>query len=39
MFFAFYKSYGHDMHGIVYAFTDNPIINDRIMERFIRKLK
>ena len=39
VFFAIYKSYGHDMHRIVCAFTDNTIINDRIMDRFIRKLK
>ena len=39
IFFAIYKSYGHDMHRIVCAFTDNTIINDRVMDRFIRKLK
>ena len=38
-FFAIYKSYGHDMSRIVGAFTDSPIINDRVMDRFIRKLK
>ena len=39
MFFAIYKSYGHDMHRIECAFTDNTIINDRLVERFIRKLR
>ena len=39
IFFAIYKSYGHDMHRIVCAFTDNPIINDRLVDRFVRKLK
>ena len=39
VFFAIYKSYGHEMHRIVCAFTDNPIINDRLVDRFIRKLK
>ena len=39
IFFAIYKSYGHDMHRIVCAFTDNTIINDRLVDRFIRKLK
>ena len=39
VFFAIYKSYGHDMHRIVCAFTDNPMINDRSVDRFVRKLK
>ena len=39
VFFAIYKSYGHDMHRIVCAFTDNTIINDRLVDRFVRKLK
>ena len=36
VFFAIHKSYGHDMHRI--AFTDNTI-NDRVVDRFVRKLK
>ena len=39
VFFAIYKSYGHDMHRIVCAFTDNTMINDRLVDRFVRKLK
>ena len=39
VFFAIYKSYGHDMYRIVCAFTDNPTINDRLVDRFVRKLK
>ena len=39
IFFAIFKSYGHDMRRIVCAFTDDPMLNDRIMDRFIRKLK
>ena len=38
-FFAIYKSYGHDMHRIVCAFTDNTSINDCLVDRFVRKLK
>ena len=39
VFFAIYKSYGHNMHRIVCAFTDNTIINDCVVDRFVRKLK
>ena len=38
-FFAIYKSYGHDMHRIVCAFTNNTILNDGLVDRFVRKLK
>ena len=38
-FFAIYKSYGHDMHRIVCAFADNTMLNDRSVDRFVRKLK
>ena len=39
IFFSIYKSYGHNMYKIVCAFTDNPIINDCLVVRFVRKLK
>ena len=32
VFFAIYKSYGHDMHKILCAFTDYTIINDRLVD-------
>ena len=39
VFFAIYKSYGHDMQRIVCAFTNNTMINDCLVDRFVRKLK
>ena len=39
VFFAIHKSYRHDMHRIVCAFTDNTMLNDRLVDRFVRKLK
>ena len=39
VFYAIYKSYGHDMHRIVCAFTDNTMINDCLVNRFVRKLR
>ena len=37
VFFAIYKSYGHDMHEIVCAFTDDTTVNDWLVDRFIRR--
>ena len=39
VFFAIFKSYGHDRRRIVCAFTDYSMLNDRIMVRFIRKVE
>ena len=34
--FSIYKSYGHDMHRIVCAFTNIIMINDCLVDRFVR---